>query len=496
MWQSRSLVLASLILATTTHIIAAPPHPNIVIFMIDDLGWADLGCYGSTFYDTPHIDRLAASGVRFTQAYSASPVCSPTRAALMTGRHPVRVDITDWLPGMHPANSKACRFRKVEDRSALALEEITIAELLREHGYQTWHVGKWHLGNDGFGPMDQGFEVNIGGHNFGQPPRGFFSPYGIPSLPDGPAGEYLGDRLIQEALALIERRNPHRPFFLHFADYNVHTPLHANPHRIAAARAKAATLASPAPNPIRERTVWSRARQDHAEYHSMVAAVDDAVGRLLDRLEALGLSSNTIVVFTSDNGGLCTSRSPGPTCNLPLRAGKGWLYEGGIRVPLIIRAPGIAQAGTICEWPAVTMDIPPTLLELARLPPRPDLHCDGTSLVPALLGRPISAPPELVWHYPHYHGAGWTPGAALRTGDWKVIEFYEEDRAELYRLTDDPGEHRDLAAMDPTRFAEMRRRLAEWQRTHGARLPEPNPDWQPAASTQPTAHPARAPNEP
>lgn len=484
----RMFILALWFAAGLAH--AAPPPPNIVVFLIDDLGWADLGCYGSTFYDTPNIDRLAAAGVRFLQAYSAASVCSPTRAALMTGRHPVRVDITDWIPGMHPEDTSACRFRKVEDRSELALEEVTIAELLRGHGYQTWHVGKWHLGGTGFGPTDQGFDVNVGGRNYGLPPRGYFSPYGLTDLKDGPEGEYLGERLAQEAVRLIERRDPARPFFLHYADYNVHTPLHANPRRIDAARAKAAALPPP-PDPIPERQVFSRARQDHAEYHSMVAAVDDAVGYVLDRLNALGLDTNTIVVFTSDNGGLCTRRSPGPTCNLPLRAGKGWLYDGGIRVPLIIRAPGVGRSGTVTDWPAVTMDLVPTLLELAGLPRRPNLHCDGISLVPALLGRPAPADRELVWHYPHYHGSGWAPGAAIRIGDWKLIEFYEENRAELYRLSDDPGERRDLAAEAPERLADMRRRLAEWQRQLGARMPEPNPNWRPDAAADAGAQPRR-----
>ncbi|MCX7817911.1 MAG: sulfatase [Kiritimatiellae bacterium] len=455
--------------------------PNIVVVLVDDLGWADLGCYGSTFYSTPHIDRLAGSGVRFTQAYAAAPVCSPTRAALLTGRHPVRVDITDWIPGMHPRDPATARFRKIEDRSELALEEVTLAELLRERGYQTWHVGKWHLGADGFLPTDQGFEVNIGGHNFGQPPRGYFSPYHLPGLPDGPDGEYLGERLAAEAVRLIEQRDPARPFFLHYADYNVHTPLHANPRRIEAARRRARAL-PPAPAPIPERAVRSRARQDHPEYSSMVAAVDDAVGRLLDRLETLGLTTNTVVVFTSDNGGLCTSRSPGPTCNLPLRAGKGWLYEGGIRVPLIIRAPAVTVPGLVCDLPTITMDLAPTLLELAGVPPRPDLHLDGISLVPVLRGPAPATPRQLVWHYPHYHGSGWTPGAAIRLGDWKLIEFYEEDRAELYNLRDDPGERRDRAAEEPGRVAELRRRLADWQRQTGARMPEPNPQWTPASA--------------
>ncbi len=474
-WQFCLLVLAS------AAAFAAPP-PNILIVLADDLGWADVGCYGSSFYDTPNIDQLAASGVRFTQAYAAASVCSPTRAALLTGRHPVRVDITDWIPGMHPSNPFVCRFRKIEDRSDLALTEVTIAELLRDHGYQTWHVGKWHLGGEGCLPTDQGFDVNIGGGHFGHPPRGYFSPYHIPSLSDGPPGEYLGERLSDEAVRLIERRDPARPFFLHYADYNVHTPLHANPRRIAAARAKVGAL-PPSPPPIPERSMLSRARQDHPEYHSMVAAVDDAVGRLMERLDNLGLASHTIVVFTSDNGGLCTSRSPGPTSNLPLRAGKGWLYEGGIRVPLIIRAPGITRPGTVCESPAITMDLLPTLLELAGLPPRPDLHCDGISLVPALRGAPPPAERRLVWHYPHYHGSGWCPGAAIRLGDWKLIEFYEEDRVELYRLSDDPGEQRNLADLEPERASQLRRQLAAWQREFHARMPEPNPDWRSDATT-------------
>ncbi len=463
----RLVGLASALAVATAQ--AGANRPNVVWFLVDDLGWADLSCYGSSFYETPNVDHLAASGVRFTQAYTPSPVCSPTRASLLTGRHPVRVGITDWIPGMKAP--REARFETVEDRSSLALEETTIAELLRPHGYQTWYVGKWHLGGEGFDPTQQGFEVNVAGCHLGHPPS-YFSPYRLPTLPDGPNGEYLEHRLVAEASRLLEHRDPTRPFFLYYASYNVHTPIHAAPGRVEHFRAKASQWPA-SPPAIPERRFQSRPRQDHPEYASMVAAIDDALGALLERLERMGLATNTIVIFTSDNGGLCTSAQVGPTCNLPLRSGKGWLYEGGIRVPLILRVPGL-PGGRVCDTPVWSPDLMPTVIELCGLPLRPDLHADGVSLVPLLRGDLIP-PRTFYWHYPHYHGAGWTPGAAIRQGPWKLIEFYEEDRVELYDLDADPGEQHNVASAHPERVEELRRRLREWQSELHAQMPRPSP---------------------
>ena len=460
---------------------------NFVFLLVDDLGWADLGCFGSSYHETPNIDALAASGMRFTNGYAACPVCSPTRASILTGRHPVRVDITDWIPGSTASRAWNPRFRDVTDRNELALEETTIAEALKQQGYSTFFAGKWHLGGDGFLPTDQGFDVNIGGFHVGSPPGGYYAPWKNPHLQARREGEYLTERLTDESIAFLENRPQDQPFLLYLSYYNVHTPIQPYRRTLAHYEDKAReTFSDASPVSIAERRGQSRARQDNPQYASMVSAVDLSVGRILDALEERGLSNNTSVFFFSDNGGLCTKWTPGPTCNLPLRSGKGWLYEGGIREPMIVRAPGLTKPGSRCDVPVVSMDFYPTMLELAGLPTQPQQHADGESLVPLLKGASdgsVPAGPDraLHWHYPHYHGSSWTPGAAMRMGDWKLIEFYEFDQAELYNLSGDPGEQTDLSAAEPKKLRSMRKQLREWQTQMKATMPAANPDWNPEA---------------
>ena len=446
-------------------------RPNIVFFLVDDLGWADLGCYGSAYHRTPQIDALAADGVRFTQAYAACPVCSPTRASILTGRHPVRVDITDWIPGLATSKRADAKFEHIDDRDNLALEEVTLAETLAEAGYRRWFLGKWHLGDAGHYPTDQGFEVNIGGNHRGSPPGGYYAPWRNPTLQANDDGEYLTERLTDEAVGLIDRHvaaKSGEPFLLFLSYYNVHTPITAYEKRVG--EFDAPDDATPTRD---EHDGQTRLRQDNPAYASMIAAVDDSVGRVLSSLAANSLD-NTYVVFFSDNGGLSTAKRMGPTSNLPLRAGKGWLYEGGIREPLLIAGPGIAPGTS--EQVVMSTDLAPTLIELAGLPPRLDLHADGQSIADHLLTDPserTTQPRTLYWHYPHYHGSTWAPGAAIRDGDWKLIEQYHYGTTELYDLAADVGERNDLSANNPEKRDELRRKLAEWQAAMGAKMPQP-----------------------
>ena len=474
--------IAVLLLGCFQPATAAPPAPtaaprNFVFILIDDLGWADLSCSGSTFHETPQLDKMAASGLRFTHALAACPVCSPTRASILTGRHPVRVGITDWIPGNRPEADSRHRFLHVTDRDSLALEETTLAEVLRAAGYQTFFAGKWHLGSQGALPTDQGFDVNLGGAAYGQPPAGYFAPWKNPFLRERRDGEYLTERLTEECTSFLQTRDRNRPFLLFLAHYDVHTPIHAAPRHIERFRQKRESLDA-APQPITERRGLSTARQDNAQYASMVAAIDESVGRIMDELQAQGLLKSTTVVFTSDNGGLCTLKRPGPTSNLPLRSGKGWLYEGGIRVPLIVASPDITTPGRVCSDPVLSTDYFPTFLELAGLPARTDLAVDGQSFAAALKNQTLPQQRPLAWHYPHYHGSEWTPGAAFRDGDWKLIEFYEDGDAELYHLGRDPGEQQNLAATEPEQLQKMQAALAAWQKSIGAVMPEENPNWQ------------------
>jgi len=449
--------------------------PNFVFILVDDLGWADLGCYGSSFYETPNLDRLASEGMRFTDAYAACPVCSPTRAAIMTGKHPVRVDITDWIPGQDPKNRKLLG---PKDKTELALDELTLAEVLKQNGYKTFFAGKWHLGKEEYYPEDQGFDINKGGHHKGSPPGGYYSPYKNPNLADGPDEEYLTDRLTDESIRFI-RDNIKDPFLLYLSYYTVHTPIQASKRHLDKFKKKLSRMPDQGENSQRaEHEGFTKLRQDLPEYASMVYAMDENVGRLLAELKRLGLDNNTHVIFTSDNGGLSTLKHRGyPTSNLPLRAGKGWCYEGGIRVPLIIKAPGVTRENSTCSEPVTSMDYFPTLLPLSNLDLMPEKHTDGKSLIPLLNGENDLKRDALYWHYQHYHGSTWTPGAAVRSGDWKLIEFYHYDKVELYNLKEDLSEQINLADKYPEKTKQLLDMLHNWQKDLGAKLPEPNPDF-------------------
>ena len=451
-------------------------RPNVVFILVDDLGWMDLGCQGSTFYRTPNLDRFAASGVRFTDAYAACPVCSPTRAAIMTGKYPTRVNITDWIPGKKVNNPP---LRCPEDLHNLPLKEVTLAETLRDAGYKTFFAGKWHLGEtEKFWPEHQGFDVNKGGWSRGGPygPGKYYVPYGNPRLTDGPEGEYLTDRLTDESIRFITDNKQH-PFLVHLAFYTVHTPIQACKRLIDENTARAAELEHSGPAAIKEHNGMTQLHQDNAAYASMVQAMDENVGRLLNTLDDLKLTDNTLVIFTSDNGGLSTLRGPNaPTANTPLRAGKGWCYEGGIRVPAILRTPG-GQTGTTCAEPVISTDFYPTILELTGLPAKPDQHVDGVSLAPLLKGKKTLNRKAIYWHYPHYHGSTWAPGAAVRAGDWKLIEFYEDNTVELYNLKDDLSERKDLAKANRKKTKELLAMLRQWQKETNAKMPTANPNY-------------------
>jgi len=480
------LAVLSMVFVTSFGLTAASaPRPNFLFVLVDDLGWPDVGCYGSTFYETPNVDRLAASGMRFTTAYAACPVCSPTRASIMTGKYPARVGITDWIPGNDPKHRKLLGPR---DLHHLPLSEVTIAEALKEAGYRTFFAGKWHLGGKGYYPENQGFDINKGGYEAGAP-RGrvrgkyrgaYYVPYRNPKLKDGPPGEYLTDRLADESIKFMEehvKSHPSTPFFLYLSFYTVHAPIQPCKRYLDTFKEKASKLPpSQGPAYIRERKAWTRQRQDNPAYATMVHAMDYNVGRVLKTLDRLGLTKNTVVIFMSDNGGLSTlPRRGAPTSVLPLRAGKGWCYEGGIREPMIIRAPGVTKAGTVCDVPVTSTDFYPTILQLAGLPLRPRQHADGLSLVGLLKGEKSLNRKALFWHYPHYHGSGWTPGAAVRAGDWKLIEFYEENAVELYNLREDPGERHECGARFPAKRKELTELLHRWRKETGAKMPKPNP---------------------
>ena len=471
------VLAAGALLAASTACREAAEPPNVVFFLVDDLGWRDLGCYGSQFYETPHIDALAASGARFTQAYAACPVCSPTRASILTGKYSVRMGVTDYIspsgsnqPGKWNRNT-ALLPAAYADR--MPLEEVTLAEAFRDSGYETFFAGKWHLGPEGFWPEDQGFQENQGGWEHGGPWGGnsYFTPYGNPNLTDGPEGEHLPGRLASETARFIQE---HRdvPFLAYLSFYSVHTPLMTTAELEAKYAAKAARLQFSGPAWIRESFRDARQEQDHAVYGGMVEAMDSAVGQVLHAIEENGLGDRTVVVLMSDNGGLSTSEGS-PTSNLPLRGGKGWMYEGGIREPMIIRAPGVSTPGSVVTEPVTSTDFYPTLLELAGLDLRPDQHTDGASLVPLLRGQNASRGP-LFWHYPHYGNQGGAPSAAVRHGDWKLIRWYEDDSVELYDLANDPGERYDLSSLFPDRAADLKQQLAAWLAGVDANMPAAN----------------------
>ncbi|HBU38333.1 MAG TPA: sulfatase [Planctomycetaceae bacterium] len=439
---------------------------NIVLFLIDDLGWMDLGCQGSTYYQTPNIDKLAAEGVRFTDAYAACAVCSPTRASILTGKYPARLLLTDWLPsGRWEPSSKLIEGRKIR---GLPLEERTLAEALRDAGYRTIHIGKWHLGSEPFClPQHHGFDINIAGNAHGAPGQYFFPYQGdwsIPTtplratwnvLPNGKPGEYLTSRLTDEAVNIIKKSDD-TPFFLYFPHYGVHTPLEA-PEELTKQY---------------ERTPQHQ-QQGKPVYAAMVESIDQSVGRVLDALKSAGKTKDTVIIFTSDNGGFYKA-----TSNAPLRANKGAYYEGGIRVPLIIKWPGLSQPGRVIHEPVITNDLYPTCLAAAGLSMTPHQHMDGENLTPLLHKTETLSRDSLFWHFPHYNKHPSShPSSVIRKGHWKLIESFDPATVELYNLAEDLGETCDLAGVEMKRRDSLLRELKAWRQTVGAEQMAPNPDF-------------------
>ena len=453
--------------------LAASRPPNVVFLLADDLGWSDLGCYGSDLHETPNLDRLAREGVRFTQAY-AMPLCSPTRASILTGRHAARLHYTTW---------REAALERPHDRplipppviADLPASEITIAEVLKGAGYLTFHVGKWHLGDAAHSPETQGFDVNIGGTHWGAPAT-YFHPFRgpsgssgefryVPGLGLGKPGEHLDDRLTDEGLKLVGEAKDH-PFFLNLCFHSPHTPIEGKKDLVEHFRGK----------------LQPGLHHQNPFYAAMVQTLDENVGRVLADLDRRGLADQTLVIFASDNGGyINTNRGLRVTDNWPLRSGKGALYEGGIRVPLIIRMPGVTTAGTTCDEPVNCTDFFPTIIDLCGLSkaylPSAAKPLDGVSLVP-LLRQPSAhlQRDALFFHYPHYYPTT-TPVSAVRAGDWKLLEYFQDHHIEVYNLRDDPAEQHDLATKEPERAAQLRTRLHDWWKEVGAQMPEPNPDY-------------------
>jgi arylsulfatase A-like enzyme len=443
--------------------------PNFVVFVVDDLGYMDIGANNpDCFYETPNIDRLSNSGIRFTDGYAANPVCSPTRYSLMTGKYPTRVRATNFFSG-----KRAGAFNPAPLHSNMPLAEITIAEALRDNGYTTFFAGKWHLGeSEEYYPQKQGFDVNIGGHSRGGPYTGqkYFAPFMNPQMDvESPKGEHLPARLARDTAAFIDQ-NRDKPFLAYVSFYSVHTPLMGRKDLVAKYRKKAMTIAGD--EFAEEEQVFGKQRrkvrvlQKHAVYAAMVEAMDQAVGKVLKQLETSGVAENTVVIFTSDNGGLSTSEGS-PTSNRPLRGGKGWVYEGGIREPWIVRYPGVTTPGTVSAEPISSIDLFPTIAEAAGVATKHTI--DGVSIRPALAGNSLDRD-SLYWHYPHYSNQGGIPAGAIRQGKYKLLERYEDGRVHLYDLEADIGESNDLAAEMPDKVRQMRSQLHDWYQSVDAKF--------------------------
>ncbi len=469
--KTKSVILAALAVncvALAAQVNADAPKTNVVLILIDDLGWKDLGCYGSDYYQTPNIDRLADEGILFTDAYAACNVCSPTRAAIMTGKYPARLLLTQWLPSGRWSRTKN-KLREGRYISNLPLEEITVAEAMREAGYRTAFMGKWHLGTETYYyPEHQGFDVNIAGRDYGAPGSYFYPFTGSWRIPTtgktlyketplpGKKGDYLVDRLAEEAEKFI-RDNADKPFFLMLSHYAVHAPLQGKPDKIA-----------------RYEQVTKAKRRGKPAYAAMVESVDDSVGRVMKTLRELKLDIHTLVIFTSDNGGFAKA-----TDNSPLRANKGSNYEGGIRVPVIINWPGKVKPGSVSHEPVISTDFYPTILAATGQKLRPHQHVDGRSLVPVLSGTGSLDRKAIYWHYPHYNQHPQSfPSGVIRAGDWKLIEAFETGEVSLYNLANDIGETNDLSAKEPAKVAELHARLKAWREQVDADPMRPNPEYE------------------
>lgn len=494
---------------------------NVIFFLVDDLGWADVTCYGSEFYETPNIDQLATEGVRFTSAYAACHVCSPTRASILTGKYPATINLTDWLPGRRDFAFQ--RFSNADIIQHLPYEEITLAEALKSHEYATGIIGKWHLGEDPSNPMTHGFDMQIPNWAKGWPNGGYLYPFELEGIPDAP-GEYLTDRLTDKALSFIEN-HADEPFFLFFSHFSVHDPIEGRPDIVEKYEEKLRSMPQPVGYPyilegnpdspdfihpkdalmlleedeykgfslLPNQMVKIKQFQDNVQFAAMVESTDESLGRVMNKIKELGLDENTIIIFYSDNGGMSSANFFNPnrvvgranldrafaTSNLPLRGAKGWLYEGGIRVPLIIKWPGKGKKGIENDVPVTSPDFYPTIMEMLGLNVPEEQKVDGISIAPLLTGKNTLDRNHIYWHFPHYSNHGMqSPGGAIRSGDYKLLEYFENNTVQLFNLKNDIGEEHDLAAVKPEIARELQAELSRWRKEVDAQMLKPNPMYQ------------------
>ena len=489
-----------LFIGVNAHAQSKGKKPNIVVILADDLGWADLTSYGSSFYETPNLDKLAAKGVRFTKGYATCPVCSPTRSSLMTGKYPVKTGVTDWIRGRQQ-DGKAKPYEKLIAQPTayqLALEEKTIAEVALENGYKTFFAGKWHLGEEEkYWPENQGFQINKGGWSAGAPTGkindstgAYFTPYKNPRLSDGPKGEYITDRLTKETLSFIDNTKK-SPFLLMYSLYAVHNPMQAPVALIKKYEEKQKKIVAQTKDTFLKDEAWMknekdwkrRLVQDNPVYAAMIENMDWNIGRIFEKLKEAGLEDNTLVIFTSDNGGLSTAEGS-PTTNSPLRAGKGWLYEGGIRVPLIMYWKGKIVAGSTSDVPVSTADIFPTIAKAVNDQYKKEKRIDGEDIL-QILSKPSSyTNRDLFWHYPHYSNQGGKPGSAMLEGNFKLIYNYEDETIELYNIKDDIAEKNNIALANKAITEKLKSKLFKWLKENNARMPYRNAAFNPKASSQ------------
>ncbi len=493
--------------------------PNVIVFLVDDLGWKDLSCYGSEFYETPNVDKLAKEGVRFTNAYAACHVCSPTRASILSGKYPARINLTDWLPGRNDFAYQ--KLKNVDVIQHMPDEETTLAEALKAKGYATAIFGKWHLGEAPSDPTKHGFDIHVPSEWNKGWPLDYNAPFRLPGYGGNP-GEYLTDRLTTDALKYIED-NREKPFFLYLAHFAVHDPIQGRKDLVEKYKKKLAAMpesnkppyileGNPDSDPltIEERvtlledpayagfsqlprgTVKVKQRQDNVEFAAMVEAMDESLGRVMAKLKDLDIDDNTIVIFCSDNGGMAAGNFGRPskfldpktpdvhvsTSNLPLRGAKGWLYEGGIRVATIVKWAGVKSPGSESDVPIISTDFYPTILDMLGLPKLPKQHMDGKSFVPVLKGKDDLNRDALYWHFPHYSNHGMqSPGGAVRYKNFKLLEYYENGTVQLFDLDKDLGELNDISKENPEKVKELKDMLHKWRESVNARMMPPNPDY-------------------
>jgi arylsulfatase A-like enzyme len=451
-------------------------QPNVVFILVDDLGARDLTNEGSTFYETPNIDRIAKEGMKFTRGYASCQVCSPSRASILTGKYPTNHGITQFIGGpsgeAHRSKGRHDSHLPPEYERNLRASEITLAEAMRDADYHTFFAGKWHLGSKGSWPTDHGFEINKGGFDAGGPRGGFFAPYQNPNLKSGPKGESLTIRLGQETANFIEsQKDSKQPFLAYLSFYTVHAPIQTTEalYKKYRAKAKKMGLDKAEERYLFDRRLNVRQVQDNPIYAGMMEQLDQSIGLVLAKLDELGIADNTIVCFTSDNGGV-SSGDAYATSNLPLRGGKGRQWEGGIREPYYIKAPGVTKAASTTDVLASGIDWYPTLLDLCGIEIPQKQKVDGISLVSTLRQKPTPARP-LFWHYPHYGNQGGEPCSIIMQGDWKLIHYLETGHDELYNLDKDIGEQNDLFTKHPKLAKEMRARLDLWLKETNAKFP-------------------------